>query len=75
MPEKSQRKSSDHSLFYLPIEDRRTPKHPDIPPGLHQEYVSAARKYHDKLFPGDSKRVPLPWNRQIAAAFPASIGT
>ncbi|WP_292591650.1 hypothetical protein [Mesorhizobium sp.] len=33
------------------------------------------RKYHDKLFRGDSKRVLLPWNRQMVAAFPASIGT
>lgn len=32
-------------------------------------------KYHDKLFRGDSKRVPLPWNRQTIAAFLASIGT
>jgi len=33
------------------------------------------QKYHDKLFRGVAKRVPLPWNRQMLAAFPASFDT
>ncbi|RWM25811.1 hypothetical protein [Mesorhizobium sp.] len=48
-------------------------------PGIDLMFIkntpAQGRKYHDKLFRGDSKRVLLPWNRQMVAAFPASIGT
>jgi len=39
----------------------------------HRKYAARDGKTHDKLFPGDSKRVALPWNRQMTAAFPALI--
>ncbi|WP_167507123.1 MULTISPECIES: hypothetical protein [unclassified Mesorhizobium] len=48
---------------------------PDTGPIFIENTPVRLQKYHDKLFRDDSKRVPLPWNRQINAAFPASFGT
>ncbi|MGX8011080.1 hypothetical protein ACVDG8_020020 [Mesorhizobium sp. ORM8.1] len=48
-------------------------------PGIGRMFIENTpvryKKYHDKLFRCVAKRVPLPWNRQIPAAFPASFGT
>jgi hypothetical protein len=48
---------------------------PDSGPIFIKNTPLQLQKYHDKLFRGDSKRVPPPWNRQKVAAFPASFGT
>lgn len=43
----------------------------DIDEKITGIWCRATEKYTDRLLPGDSKRVPPPWNRQMLAAFRA----
>ncbi|MER9653272.1 hypothetical protein NKJ26_07130 [Mesorhizobium sp. M0152] len=43
----------------------------DIEEKIIGNWCRAGGKITDRLLPGDSKRVPSPWNRQMLAAFRA----
>jgi len=61
--------------FYLHINVRHCRAHPLRRAEYHEELVYNWLKIPDKLFPGDSKRVPSPWNCRMLAAFHALFAT